>query len=66
MCGRYALHANPDVVALQFDLGMIPDFKARYNIRETINAVNGLDNDKVTRAKICSENLERLLNWNAC
>jgi len=32
MCGRYALHANPHVVALQFGLGMIPGFKARYNI----------------------------------
>lgn len=32
MCGRYALHANPHVVALQFRLGMDPDFKARYNI----------------------------------
>ena len=32
MCGRYALHANPDVIALQFDLGMVPDYKARYNI----------------------------------
>ncbi len=32
MCGRYALHANPHVVALQFGLGMDPDFKARYNI----------------------------------
>ena len=32
MCGRYALHANPHVVALQFGLGMDPDFRARYNI----------------------------------
>ena len=32
MCGRYALHANPEVVALQFGLEAIPDFKARYNI----------------------------------
>jgi putative SOS response-associated peptidase YedK len=32
MCGRYALHANPHVVALQFGLGMDPDFAARYNI----------------------------------
>ena len=61
MCGRYALHSNPDVVALQFDLCMIPDIKARYNIRETINAVDRLDNDKVTRAKIDCGNLERLL-----
>jgi len=33
MCGRYALHANPEVVALQFGLDAVPDFKARYNIR---------------------------------
>ena len=32
MCGRYALHANPEVVALQFGLETVPDFKARYNI----------------------------------
>jgi len=32
MCGRYALHANAHVVALQFGLGMDPFFKARYNI----------------------------------
>src|ERR1035437_8380210 len=32
MCGRYALHHNPDVIALQFRVGMIPQFKARYNI----------------------------------
>ncbi len=32
MCGRFALHANPDVIALQFGLGMVPDYKARYNI----------------------------------
>lgn len=32
MCGRYALHAHPDVVALQFNLSAAPDFKASYNI----------------------------------
>lgn len=32
MCGRYALHANPEVVALQFGLDAIPEFKLRYNI----------------------------------
>ena len=32
MCGRYALHANPDVVALQFGLESAPQFKASYNI----------------------------------
>jgi putative SOS response-associated peptidase YedK len=32
MCGRYALHANPEVVALQFGLEAPPEFKASYNI----------------------------------
>jgi len=32
MCGRYALHSNPDVVALQFHLGSVPAFAPRYNI----------------------------------
>ncbi|HWM40856.1 MAG TPA: SOS response-associated peptidase [Burkholderiales bacterium] len=32
MCGRYALHANPDVVALQFGLDARPEFGPRYNI----------------------------------
>ena len=32
MCGRYALHAHPDVVALQFGLRSAPPLAARYNI----------------------------------
>jgi putative SOS response-associated peptidase YedK len=32
MCGRYALHANPEVVALQFGLDAVPEFQPRYNI----------------------------------
>jgi len=32
MCGRYALHSNPDVVALMFGLSEIPAYTARYNI----------------------------------
>jgi putative SOS response-associated peptidase YedK len=32
MCGRYALHANPDVLALQFGLDALPEFGPRYNI----------------------------------
>ena len=32
MCGRYALHANPQVVALQFGLESVPEFQPRYNI----------------------------------
>jgi putative SOS response-associated peptidase YedK len=32
MCGRYALHSHPDVIALQFHLGELPAFAPRYNI----------------------------------
>jgi putative SOS response-associated peptidase YedK len=32
MCGRYALHSNPDVIALQFHLAEVPAFASRYNI----------------------------------
>jgi putative SOS response-associated peptidase YedK len=32
MCGRYALHANPEVVALQFGLDALPGFKPSYNV----------------------------------
>jgi len=39
MCGRYALHAHPDVVALQFGLESIPEFQPRYNIAPATNAL---------------------------
>jgi len=32
MCGRYALHAQPEVVALQFGLAALPEYKASYNV----------------------------------
>jgi putative SOS response-associated peptidase YedK len=32
MCGRYALHSSPDVVALQFGLQQTPAFNKSYNI----------------------------------
>jgi putative SOS response-associated peptidase YedK len=32
MCGRYALHAHPEVVALQFGLAEPPAWRPRYNI----------------------------------
>ena len=32
MCGRYALHASPEVVRLQFGLESVPEFGPRYNI----------------------------------
>ena len=35
MCGRYSLHASPQVVALQFGLASVADFQPRYNIAPT-------------------------------
>jgi putative SOS response-associated peptidase YedK len=35
MCGRYSLHSNPDVIALQFGLQSVPDIAPRYNIAPT-------------------------------
>jgi putative SOS response-associated peptidase YedK len=32
MCGRYALHASPEVVALQFGLDAPPEFRTSYNV----------------------------------
>jgi putative SOS response-associated peptidase YedK len=32
MCGRFALHANPEVIALQFGLAAAPRLAPRYNI----------------------------------
>jgi len=32
MCGRYAVHAHPDIVALQFGLDSVFAFQPRYNI----------------------------------
>jgi len=32
MRGRYSLHSPPSVIALQFGVGLVPDFKPRYNI----------------------------------
>ena len=32
MCGRYALHAKPEVIALQFGLESVPAFKPSYNV----------------------------------
>lgn len=37
MCGRFALHTNPHVVALQFGLGVDPGFEPRYNIAPSTN-----------------------------
>jgi len=35
MCGRYALHSSPEVVALQFGLAGAPAWSPRYNIAPT-------------------------------
>jgi putative SOS response-associated peptidase YedK len=35
MCGRYALHSSPEVVALAFGLSEVPAFAPRYNIAPT-------------------------------
>jgi putative SOS response-associated peptidase YedK len=32
MCGRYSLHAHPDVIKLQFRLSALPALQPRYNI----------------------------------
>ena len=32
MCGRYSLHTNPEVIALAFKLGLLPEIRPRYNI----------------------------------
>src|ERR1035437_7438553 len=32
MCGRYSLHTSPEVIALYFKLGLVPEFAPRYNI----------------------------------
>lgn len=43
MCGRYALHAHPEVIALQFSLSAVPPFKPSYNIAPAaeVLVVNG-------------------------
>jgi putative SOS response-associated peptidase YedK len=32
MCGRYEIHAHPEVVAMQFALAEAPEFKQSYNV----------------------------------
>ena len=32
MCGRYSLHTHPEVIALYFKLGLLPDITPHYNI----------------------------------
>ena len=35
MCGRYALHSQPEVAALAFGLSDVPEYQPRYNIAPT-------------------------------
>ncbi|HEX6157143.1 MAG TPA: SOS response-associated peptidase [Burkholderiales bacterium] len=39
MCGRFALHASPEVIALQFGLEEVPQFQPHYNIAPAANVV---------------------------
>lgn len=39
MCGRYALHAKAEVVALQFGLDSLPAYAPRYNIAPAASAL---------------------------
>jgi putative SOS response-associated peptidase YedK len=39
MCGRFALHNHPEVVALQFRLAAVPAFAPRYNIAPTADVL---------------------------
>ena len=48
MCGRYALHSNPEVVALLFGLSEIPAFTPRYNIAPSTQVLIVRRNDAAT------------------
>ena len=49
MCGRYALHANPEVIALQFGLDSVPDFKTSYNIAPASDVLVVQDKARLAR-----------------
>jgi putative SOS response-associated peptidase YedK len=49
MCGRYALHANPDVIALQFGLDSLPEFKPSYNIAPASDVLVVQDKARLAR-----------------
>jgi putative SOS response-associated peptidase YedK len=53
MCGRYALHANPEVIALQFGLEQAPEFQPSYNVcpgSEIVVVRTARDGRRVARA----------------
>ncbi len=56
MCGRYALHAHPEVVALLFGLSETPAFAARYNIAPASDVL-------VVREGIERRNEAAMLRW---
>jgi len=45
MCGRYALHASPEVIALAFGLARVPAFAPRYNIAPASTVLIVRDNE---------------------
>src|SRR5689334_5857701 len=49
MCGRYALHANPDVIALQFGLDSLPEFEPSYNIAPASDVLVVQDKARLAR-----------------
>ena len=49
MCGRYALHASPEVIALQFGLDSVPDFKRSYNIAPASDVLVVQDKARLAR-----------------
>lgn len=48
MCGRYALHTNPEVVALMFGLSEVPAYEPRYNIAPTAQVLIVRKNEAAT------------------
>jgi putative SOS response-associated peptidase YedK len=60
MCGRYALHAHADVVALQFGLAEPPQFKASYNVcpaSEILIVTNERHGERVARQELWGQKL---------
>ena len=54
MCGRYSLHANPHVVALQFGLASDPELQPLYNIcPSTQILIIRQDKEGARRADLC-------------
>lgn len=63
MCGHYARHANPEVMALAFKLGLMPEIKAHYNIASSTQILIVRDDKKKGRVaptgRVCSSRLKR-------